>query len=288
MPGVHSSLSTLNLANADGVYQLAAWQDSESIAGLFGLDWQEAQTQELVQDLVQKFVTKLAPETTGLILDPRTGLSALDAKPPEVGLGLRIAELQTTDTVMVAPKLLSNWSVEHISNNYASVYLKLYYHPAEEAALEKKQLVAELFDFCEYEHTPLIVDLGLTQLAEDEDREALLLETVAELRTIAHLLGLPYPGNGLLAATVTSELDIPWIVTSADQDYDQFKEEVRSAVGHGARGFLVGQALYQPLEAARFSDMSPDHDAIDQLISTTIRDRLIELGRIAGEAFVAV
>lgn len=273
------------LRNSAGLFSLVGWHESELLASLFGLDWAEPETKDFVQELIHELHASRPPDISGLVLDPRTGLNVLTNKEPNTGVALRLSEFQTQLTIAQAPALLPNWGIEQVSNNYATAYLRLYYHPAEAAALEKKQLVAELYDFCQYEQTELLLDLALTEGDEGEDREQALLEALTEFRSMAHGLGLPYPGSPLLAATVTAELDIPWLLSSDyQQPYATYKEQVRQSVESGAQGFLIADTLYQELETARQEDHSPDLGQIKQLIATTIRDRLLELTRIAAES----
>jgi tagatose-1,6-bisphosphate aldolase len=106
---------------------------------------------------------------------------------------------------------------------------------------------------------------------------------VQELRGFADLLALDYPGSALAAASITAELDKPWIVSSRDQNYGQFKEELRDSLASGARGFLIGRSLWNEMGKLRREDQSPDFDHIPEYIQTTVRDRVIELTRIIDE-----
>lgn len=266
-------------------YKFVGWHDSEFLALLFGLDWAEASTQHTVTQLLQLMGQHLADQATGIVADPRTGQDLARVKPPEAAWMLRLSEFQTESTIAAAPKFLPHWSVENIKNDYGVVYVQLFYHPSEPAALAKKQLVAETYDFCQYHQVPLFLDLALTQLEPDEDREQVLLQTLSELRDQADLLGLPYPGSPLLAATVSAELDVPWLLSSGGQTYDEFKTQLRDAIENGAQGYLISASLYRELEACRLPDHSPDWLAIESFISTTARDRLIELSRIVDEAW---
>jgi tagatose-1,6-bisphosphate aldolase len=78
-------------------------------------------------------------------------------------------------------------------------------------------------------------------------------------------------------------LDIPWILVSRQENYEEFKNHLREALENGAQGFLVGRPLWPEIGQLRNKDLTPDKLAIAKLIATTSRDRLIELVRITDE-----
>lgn len=273
-----------SLRSPDGLYKLAGWNDTEYMAKLFGLDFDDAETRLFITQLQHTMLLELQDHLSGVVLDPRIGIDALPQKPPDLGVALRLTEYQTPETIDDAPKLLANWGVDKVKNNYAAAYLRLFYHPDEAAALDKKQFLAEIHDFCQYEDIDLVLDLALTQQSEDENRENVFLQTLSELRGSCSMMAIDYPGSPLMAATTTAELDIPWIVSSSSESYDEFKQEVRDCVDGGAEGYLVSQALYASLESARNEDHSPNVPELSHLVSTSLRDRVIELERIAEES----
>ena len=285
-----------SLQNTQKLYSLAGFQDSRRLAELFGLDIDEPETMKRLSQLVDEMGKALLSEMSGVVLDPRTGLQILQHKPEDVGVSLLLVDEMPFDPekaskeLLHVPELLPKWGVEHIKNNYAVAYLPLYYHPQEQEALAKKQFVAEIYDFCDYEDIELFLDLRLFSLdgkqLSAEEYEAQLLESLQELRATCHMIGLVYPGNPLIAATVTSELDIPWIVSSAGEAYDDFKKRVREAMDSGAKGFFITDTLYQEVEGFRTADLAPDTNSIKQFLQTTARDRLIELSRIVNETSV--
>ena len=94
---------------------------------------------------------------------------------------------------------------------------------------------------------------------------------------------MQYPQDPLAAATLTSELDIPWLMIDDGVKYDKFKDQLRVALENGAQGFLVDEVLWQEVGKMRLKDQSPDLPAIEKFLQTTSKDRMIELMRIAGE-----
>ena len=86
-------------------------------------------------------------------------------------------------------------------------------------------------------------------------------------------------------ATIISELDIPCLVMADEGDnYDTFKEKFRMAMENGAKGYCLGQVLWQEIGNFRGQDQSFDLEGLEKYLSTTVRDRLMELNRIASES----
>ena len=67
---------------------------------------------------------------------------------------------------------------------------------------------------------------------------------------------------------------IPWVILSAGVDYEEFKENLKYAVGNGASGFLCGRAIWK--ESVGVEDM-------DKFLLTTGVKRLNELVDIVDE-----
>jgi tagatose-1,6-bisphosphate aldolase len=154
-------------------------------------------------------------------------------------------------------------------------------------ALEKKKIIFEMHDYCQHVGIDLALDLLVTLQPDQPNVPAVFQETqlqaLQEFRSSAELLMLQYPGNALAAATITAEVDVPWLVTLSAQPYEQVKQELRAALENGAQGFVVGEALWQEIATLRLADASPDMSAIVNFIKTTSRDRIIELNRISNE-----
>jgi hypothetical protein len=56
------------------------------------------------------------------------------------------------------------------------------------------------------------------------------------------------------------------------------------AMENGAKGYCLGEVLWKELATYRHSDQSLDLEGINKYIATVVRDRLIELNRIASES----
>ena len=85
---------------------------------------------------------------------------------------------------------------------------------------------------------------------------------------------LEYPHSALACATLTAELDIPWLLIDRTPTYSEFKEQLRTAMESGASGVMLDQIIWQGFEPSESS----------KFIENTARDRVIELARITQES----
>ncbi len=274
------------LKNDAGSIGLVALDEAYLLADSIGLSIKEPSHEELLNDVLSELLNLFRQQASGLVLDPVYSLPLLKEDEQNAPLIVRLEQLQNPDPLAV-PQLLKNWGVEDISNMYGMAKLELHYHPAEEQALTKKQFVAEIFDFCEHEEIDLLLKLMIYNPTEEKfdipKFQESQMEAVSELQRFASILALQYPQDPLAAATLTTNLDIPWLLTADDTPYDRFKENLRVALENGATGFLASETLWQEIEGMRHSDQSPDIEKILQFIQTTSKDRIIELLRISKE-----
>jgi tagatose-1,6-bisphosphate aldolase len=270
-----------------GRFALLEIDNPARLAAGFGLEWEVESNHQVLAEIVASMVKTWSPEASGLVVDPLVGLETLSEKDAACGLLLRLEEVMAETDPLAMPSFTQDWGVEEIGNNFGVVKLELFYHPAEAEALIKKQWLAEMYDYCRYQHLQMLLKLRLfspqgEKMAADEFQDA-QLQAVQEVSRSCDVLALEPPPNALAAATITAETDVPWIVHSGDQPYGLFKESVREAVDNGAQGFLVGETLWPEMYKLRRKDVGVDTEQVQHFITTVGRDRVIELGRIIGE-----
>jgi tagatose-1,6-bisphosphate aldolase len=279
LPALQTNSGHFCLLELDRVSQLAS---------ALGLTLNEPSNVPLFQQGLGAVLSNLAPQASGLVLEPEYGLPLISSQAKTGGLALAL-DTASSDEVdpLQLPQLLPNWGVVAIKNNFAMAKVTLYYHPTEDKALQEKQLIAELYDHCRHEGIELMLKLMLYTQADEEFSAPKFQETqlqaVSEFRASCHLLALQYPQDTLACATLTTELDIPWVVVGDGQNYDTFKEVVRDSMEGGAQGFLAGEPFWSEIKDLRQPDLAPDLAAVEQFLKTTARDRVIELARIVGE-----
>lgn len=271
-------------------YSVVALHQLQPLAEALGLELSQPANQVLLRSVMAELIATTSVPASGLVLHPEIGLPEIIHKQSEAGILLPL-QIQTTEMdPLSVPNLDPQWGVEQIANNYALAYLELFYHPAEPQALLKKQMLAELMDYCQYVSIELVVRLRVYsphgEVLETEVYETARIQAVQELQRMCHLLVLDSPETVLFAATLTAELDIPWLVWLEAPQYEQVKETLRMSVESGAKGFMIGSALWPELSTLRRRDVGADESAIQEYVRTTVRDRVIELSRIVGEEVV--
>ncbi len=277
LPALQSDSKTFSILELDFGYQLAID---------LGLDINIQGGLEQLNVILKSLITNLVSQPSAVVADPIFSLPLL-MDDVEKGLILRLDEANKETPKESLPQFARQWGVDEISNNYAVAKLELQYHPAEETALSKKKMTAELFEYCQHVGIDLLLKLNIYSQPDEAKNPIVLQETqfqaIQELRDSCHLLSIQYPSNALAAATITAELDHPWVVSLVSQDHEQNKNELRTALENGARGFMIGNSLWSEISSFRQEDESLDLSAIQRFIETTTRDRMIELVRITNE-----
>lgn len=286
---LYSSLMRLAALQSDsGKYSLAHVGMSEWLFRQFGLNPMEEHAQKSISHIEVLLGSTLADSISGLIVDPLYGfeLSLLGKNEAKHAVGIAWRLMEENQPTQV-PNTLKGWGVEETKNAYGLAYLDLNYNPSEPQALVKKQLLFEVADYCRMEGIDLVLDLTITNSdgsrVHPEELAEIQLESLQELREAPQLFVLDYPGSVLSAATVTTELDVPWLLTPRDQEYGVFKSQLRDVLESGAKGFVAGWQMYGEIVSKRNPDMTPQWDEIEQLVKTTVRDRYLELARICEE-----
>ncbi len=242
----------------------------------------------LLELFLQDLAGLYSSEATGVVFSPELGYEALYSK-AEVAAPLFCLERQTTEhDPLSVPILVPGWGVEAIRNNYGVAKLQLIYNPTETEAATKRQMVAELHDYCQHEGIDFLLDLVIyvegTEKEYKQIFQQLQLQAIQQLRNYCDLIALEYPLDTIGAVTVTAELDVPWILSAHDTQYDDFKEQLRTSLESGATGYLAMQQFLPSLA----THQKFDRLNVKEFLKTTGRDRIIELRRIVDEAATGV
>lgn len=268
-------------------WSILALDGGAQLVERLGLSLTEATTDQAIHKLFTAMQQVLAPSCSGIVLDPIYTHQLVRTKPVQTGVAFRLEKLTTEVDPLALPVLIGNWGVGAIRQNYGVAKLELYYHPGEENALAKKQLVAELADYCHHEGIDLLLKLTIYTPADEKFSvtafQSAQLEALHELAHLVDLVVIQYPQDALASATVTAELDIPWLLASDDVSYDSYKDILRTSLNNGAQGMYVGEVLWQELYELKLDDGTPDWEKMQQFLQTTARDRVIELVRIVDE-----
>ncbi|KUK79332.1 MAG: hypothetical protein XD95_0470 [Microgenomates bacterium 39_7] len=257
------------------------------LAKKLGLDISVPENVELIQSFLDLMGQVAAEHLTGLVIDPIYSFSA-SGYSKKNGCVTRLNTLSEEIDPLSPPQLIPDYGLEEISNNYSLAKFELMYHPQEESSLKKKQLLAEIYDYCDYLDMHLLLKLQLYNREGGDYLTETFIEdqlvAVQELSKMTDLIALQNPLDPLSIATLTAELDIPWILINDNQNYDDFKQQLRICLENGASGFIAGQALWQDIAGLKQAEEGLKVDNVTRFIETTFKDRLIELMRIVNEA----
>lgn len=240
-----------------------------------------------LRKLLVDVVSELA---SGVVFGPSDdSFLLLERKHNNAGVVLSLEEKNVITPPESVTKLAQNWSVEHVRGNYGVAALELFYNPGESEALRKKQLVSELYHYCQHEGIDFLLKLIVYPIKDaGRSSEQSMFETqfaaMTELRSFCDAIAVEYFEDPLHAATITTQLDVPWIVFERNVTYETAKETIRVGIENGAQGFIVSDVLWHDF-IANLQEVAPTPTVIEQYVKTIVRDRLIELVRIATELY---
>lgn len=257
------------------------------LADSLGLRLTDEGQAQIVDELVADMVKSLSEHVAGVVVSSEHSMQYLSEMAKTAAPVLSLEKKTPAVDPLVPPTFMDGWGIENIANNYAVAKLELYYHPEENQAALKKQMVAELYDFCKYEGIDFILELLVYHQANEKPSPDGLtdsqLTAVQEFRKSCDVMALEYLGDSLAAVTITAELDIPWIVTGREQDYQQTKQELRAALESGAQGFLLGDVFWPKVEHAQQESGEVSVSMLVSEVQKQSRDHIIELTRIVAE-----
>lgn len=274
------TLSTIQTPS--GMYTIAPFDHRGSLGQLIGVDLSTPEGKQALTQLKSYFMQVFSPMCSGVLVDPEYGTPSLDFKADHCGLILTLESSGYTDEKTAVPTLIQNWGVEAIKNNYAVAKLLTYYHPQEQNAEKKQKLVMELYSSCQKEGVPFLLEpvifhpAGKGELTQAEFQEA-QLQACQEFQPYCDILKIQYPGDALACATMTAELDVPWILLSRGMDYSSFRDALKVCLENGAKGFAAGRSIWQEIGDYKRADGSPDMNAILNFLQTTGVERMKEL-----------
>lgn len=290
-------MHTSNLQSSAGFFAILELDENRVLAEMLGLDLSLPDNLELLDEINLQLLT-LSKEVTGVIFDPIYTFKFLAKKNQQAAALIRL-EQDKENLADSMPLLFPNFSLEEISNNYALAKLELNYHPKEAKAIEKKQLLAEIREYSKVLNIDFLLKLKIYDpnqflLKEEQKKDKILfsfeedqLFAVQELRSLSDILVIQNPSNPLAMATIASETDKPCLIMAEEQDsYETFKENFRMAMENGAKGYCLGRVLWKEIANYRREDQTLNLEEISKYVSTTVRDRLMELNRIASENLV--
>lgn len=280
------NLSTI--ARPDGFFTISAFDHRGSLAKMFGIDQTDPEAGPLLTQLKILFMKAFSDLSSGVLVDPLYGFPAVDIKDENCGLLLSLESSGYTDEKSAVPTLIPNWSVRHVKNNYAVAKILVYFHPQDKNADAKRKLLQELYQFCQHEDIafliePIIFNPNGSEALDKAEFQEIQLQTCQEFQRYCDILKIEYPGDALSCATLTAELDVPWIVLSRGVSFDEFVVAVQTSLESGAKGFAVGRAIWQEIGEMRHAETVADYQKIEEFLMTIGRERLQQLLELVNQ-----
>jgi tagatose-1,6-bisphosphate aldolase len=275
-----------DLASSAGGFALVSLDEFPKMGEACGWQWGDPAQRSLFQQATQAVLPGVLASSTGVIADPVVSWPEIGTEVLVCGTALRLEQVGVSQDPLALPTLEQDWGVEAIAANSSVVKLGLHYHPHEVEALNKKQFVAEIADSAHRSGAQVFLELKPFALSREEiiSFEDVVLPSALELGRLVDAISVPESSEALLLATLTAELDIPWVMSLWSAEYEHAKEYLRLGLENGARGFQIGEAAWREISQLRRTDMTLDWPAVTTFSQTVLRDRMLELRRIVDEA----
>lgn len=256
-----------------------------SMAHMLGLSTSDSHGTLQLEQAIYELVKEYSPHVTGVVFSPEIGYRAITQKSEHAGPLFCLERRLIDPDPLTIPLLMQNWNVETIRQNYGVAKLELYYNPQEHEAATKRQMVIELNDYCQHQGIDFLLEVIVQVEATEKEYKNMFqqmqLEAIQDLRNFCSVIALEYPLDALGAVTVTAELDVPWVLSARNSSYDDFKENLRTSLESGAKGFLAVEQFLPEFETDKFNP-----DEFLKFVQTFGKDRVIEIERIVTEAAV--
>ena len=284
-------------STSQGVFAIMALDQRGSLRKTLNPNNPEAVSYDTIVTLKQHIISRLAPETSAVLLDPEYGAAQnilADNIPGSVGHIIALEETgYSGDSHARESTILPGWRVEKAKKLGASgVKLLVYYHPRSKFADQQYELILEVAEACQANDIafflePLVhaVIPEKPKLSPEERRET-IIETARILsQTGADILKLEFPvdvkaqpdESAWLEACqeVTQVCQVPWVLLSAGVDFDLYLRQVVVACTAGASGIMVGRAVWKEAVTLGF-------DAREAFLQDIAKQRFIKLRSVVN------
>jgi tagatose 1,6-diphosphate aldolase len=257
----------------EGLFNILAIDHQDSLRRVMNPVDPASLTVEQLVEFKTQVVSALAPEASGVLLDPVLGAAqAIHARYLDrAGL---LVELEKGD-YQLAPfpqnvQILPAWSVEKIKRMGADgVKMFFYYNPGmAELTAAQDDLIARVVADCARYDIPFYAEPILLPGDADTDRFAnnftdYALDTAKRIAALdVDVLKLEFPVNirnqpdqkvwREACEALTEAINVPWVLLSAGVDFETYCRQVEIACATGASGYIAGRAVWG--DAATIAD----------------------------------
>lgn len=253
------------LRDVDGIFRVLAIDHRDSLRRFIAPDDPDSVSRADIVELKRSLIRAVAPRATGVMLEPEYSIPDLVGELP-VGVGFFAAlEAQgyLDDPSTAVTSVMPGWSVEAAAaSGAACAKLLLPYHPDRPTADAQVRVAAEVVAECRRVGVPVVLEPLFFGLDDPSDRFRVVHATAVRFAALGpDLLKLPFPVDPALVFDRTERIDAcaritaactqPWAILSGGGTFESFAEQVSDAFAGGARGFMVGRALWGEAAMAR-------------------------------------
>lgn len=267
----------LSKFTSNGKFLMLALDHRGSFKKLISPQNPDSVTDEQVIQLKSEIIQALADQFSGLLIDEVWGLEACkdvcQYKPFLLPLektgyldseGERITELE--------------YSVQQIKDMGASgAKLLVYFNPKAKSAGKQIETARKVMEECKQNNFPFFLEI-VHYRQTLYDRDMFVYDSVKMLLDNGIIPGvwkLEYPGSVEACQELTQLVgNVPWILLTGGQTFEEFRPQLETAIKGGARGFLAGRALWQEV-------CTMDGEEKQKFLETTLPERFKTIAEIA-------
>lgn len=259
-----------------GVFAILALDQRQSLRKALNPQNPDAVSYDEIVKFKQHIISRLAPETSAVLLDPEYGAAqnvGEDNIPGSVGL---ITALEVSGYSGQRhdrnTELLPGWQVEKAQRlGVSGVKLLVYYHPGAEHAETQRALISKVAEECKTHDIAFFLEPLVYSIDPDNpkldplERREVTVAMADELSGLGiDILKLAFPADVFAqpdeslwleaCQEVTEASSVPWVLLSAGVDFDLYLRQLVVACQAGASGVMAGRAVWKEAIGASFSE----------------------------------
>lgn len=273
--GIGKTRSLQRVSTRNGHFTILALDHQEALRRALSPTFQRQVQDEDLENFKTQVTQTLAPEASGVLLDPVYGAAQAVAGGNLGKTGL-LVELEHADYALQSPLLrcetLPGWSVAKIKRMGGDGVKLFYYYNADNpdhAGLQHGLLAQIASDCAEHDipfyAEPILYALSGSASVDSAHVTRLVIAGAQQAEKLgADILKMEFPlgaasyGDTAIARSACEELSaattVPWALLSAGVDFETFCGQVQIACAAGASGVIAGRAVWG--EATRISNDS--------------------------------
>ena len=236
-------------------------------------------TDEQAVKLKSEIINALRDQFSGLLIDDLIGLEAylMHNKPYLLPLEKSGYLEQAGEKITEIEHTLAD--VANLGASGAKVLF--YFNPHVDSAQKQLETAKRVVEECKAQDFPLFLEIvtykPFMEIKPDDSPKLVLesLRAFVENGILPDVFKLEYPGNTQACIEISELLgNIPWILLTNPDPYEQFRKHLTDAVKAGCKGFLAGRALWKEVTSLQGEEKQ-------KFLTTTLPQRFKEISDIA-------